>query len=100
MTLFCPKCRLPIGGNEKWITSYWGNCKLPYHEVCLPTKAETEESKRLCKEIDSDCNDCRHFSRGEWLSKGVCSGRCTKFDKPTEARPNFYSGKECFEMRT
>lgn len=53
--------------------------------------------------IDADCNDCRHFGRGQITSKAggiiVWSGHCRKFDQPTKAYPNQYTGRECFEHR-
>ena len=53
--------------------------------------------------IDADCNDCRHFERDKITSKAggitVWSGRCLKFDRPTKAYPNQYTGRECFDHR-
>ena len=52
--------------------------------------------------IDADCNDCKHFSRGAFhQSPGLdwFEGRCLKFDRPTKAYPGQWSGWECFEHR-
>ena len=69
-----------------------------------------------CQMIDADCNDCRHFQRGQvvkrWLScienkkpsmrlvnMGIITGHCAKFNRPTTAQPNKWTGLECFEHR-
>lgn len=69
-----------------------------------------------CQTIDADCNDCRHFQRGEvvkrWLSAmidkkaglllvnmGIVKGHCLKFNHPTEAYPHASTGRDCFEHR-
>jgi len=52
--------------------------------------------------IDADCNDCRHFKRGQMrngLGIACFEGHCLKFDKPTLAWPMQYSGHDCFEHR-
>lgn len=54
------------------------------------------------QKIDADCNDCRHFQRGEMTKPGGLTcflGFCKKFAKPAKAWPMQYSGHECFEHR-
>lgn len=62
----------------------------------------TPEDVFEMQKIDADCNDCKHFQRGE-LIKGLgmnCfKGHCKKLAKPTTAWPMNYSGHECFEHR-
>jgi len=52
--------------------------------------------------IDADCNDCRHFKRGQMvrrLGHVEFQGHCLKFDVPTTAYPMQFTGHECFEHR-
>jgi hypothetical protein len=95
----CGHCGKEIVSDFTYQTGYWANVKAKIHPECVRSKEHTEQSKKECQAIDSDCNDCKHFKRGEWLSKGVCSGICGKTGEYAEGRPNFYSGKECFEQR-
>jgi hypothetical protein len=86
--------------------------------VCHPEcKAFGErEEAFLCQQIDADCNDCKHFKRVEVIKRmlscmedgepsmrlvnmGFIAGHCIKFDKPTFAEPNKWTGYECFEHR-
>lgn len=92
------------GGDFVEITPYWFPRfrQLVGHGLYVSVKDEKrykEDMEKFCKDIDSDCNDCAHFQRGSWLSKGVCSGTCSKFSKSVMARPNFYSGNECYVPR-
>lgn len=96
-----------------WHT-YWGAMLAPCHAACREAgmKAEAYE----CQCIDADCNDCRHFKRGEvikrWLScmedgkpsmrlvnMGLVTGHCLKLNLPVMAQPNKWSGLPCFEHR-
>ena len=93
----CSYCGWPFWVKEI-ATSYWHpGTKYPVHKYCK--KTYEAKIRAYCKDLDADCNDCKHFKRGEWLSKTVCSGICMKTGKPTEARPNHYSGKPCYEPR-
>lgn len=54
------------------------------------------------QKIDADCNDCKHFKRGQFhKSPGLdwFDGHCLKFDKPTKAYPMQFTGHFCFEHR-
>lgn len=64
-------------------------------------KLSTEDIIEMQK-IDSDCNDCKHFKRGEMIKvPGLTyfKGHCLLHDKPTKAYPVQYSGHECFQHR-
>lgn len=71
-----------------------------------------------CQQIDADCNDCRFLERGKLAEKVVSviktrDGRCEtvnhqpnyfyaiclKFNKPTIAQPNKWTGHDCFVHR-
>lgn len=84
------------------------------HHYCRKDAIKAEALE--CQTIDADCNDCRHFQRGEvvrvWLNcmengkvgmlrfhTGLIRGTCLKFNRPTEAYPNKWTGRECFEHR-
>lgn len=62
----------------------------------------SQEDVKAMQTIDADCNDCRHFQRGQ-IRKGLgiaCfEGRCAKKDAPTLAWPMHYTGHDCFEHR-
>ncbi len=52
--------------------------------------------------IDADCNDCRHFQRGQMtkrLGHVEFAGRCLRFDCSTTAYPMQFTGHGCFEHR-
>jgi hypothetical protein len=97
----CRYCHKPVKRNEAVIThSYWNAVWQVAHKACDADgrKAEAYE----CQIIDADCNDCKHFNRGESLASGVSaawSGQCLKYDKPVVAYPNKATGNECFEHR-
>jgi hypothetical protein len=94
--------------------AYWNQNRFVCHAVC---KKEGERQEALnCQTIDADCNDCRHFRRGEivyaWLSDmqnkkkitrfvnmGCITGFCIKFRKLTMAYPHMWTGRPCFEHR-
>lgn len=83
---------------------YWTpHGRYPVHAAC---KAEAQRTEAYeCQTIDADCNDCRHFERDTAFqpTKGhrppSLPGRCAKFDRPTVARPNTFTGHPCFEHR-
>lgn len=97
--------------------SYWNQYPFYAHEDC---KKDGERQEALdCQTIDADCNDCRHYKRGILEPKTVSklntpdgrtvdlifqpnvfiNGTCLKFNKPTLAFPNKWTGRECFEHR-
>ncbi len=111
----CRHCFKPMAANEATITiSYWGGVKFVCHKEC---KQPGERADALeCQTIDADCNDCRHFVRGNLVKKllsciengrpsmklvnfNYFEGRCSKFDRETYAQPNKWRGMECFEHR-
>lgn len=110
----CRYCDKLIDGLAAKTFSYWGHYEFECHPQC---KAEGEKMEAFeCQTVDADCNDCRHFKRGNfekrWLScmedklpsmrlvnMGFSHGHCLKLDKPTVAQPNKWSGYECFEHR-
>jgi hypothetical protein len=94
--------------------SYWGGLPFQCHAECK--QAGQRQEAFDCQCIDADCNDCKHFKRGSleerWLSciendvaamklvnMGFFHGHCLKFDRPTEANPKKWTGRECFEHR-
>lgn len=78
---------------------YWSGVELG------PGVVQTKEDIIELQKIDADCNDCRHFKRGEMGRSPAKTGtvffrgHCLKFDKPTIAWPMQYSGHPCFEHR-
>lgn len=110
----CRYCDKPIAGQSVVTRSYWQGLPFACHPEC---KVSGERAEAIeCQTIDADCNDCAHFKRGEvvkrWLScmenqvasvrlvnMGFIAGHCLKFDKPTEAEPNKWTGLQCFEHR-
>lgn len=97
--------------------SYWQALPFICHKACKDAGIRQEAYD--CQVIDADCNDCRHYQRGHLAAKveSLClrddgteyilthqpniiiGGRCLKFDRPTTACPNKWSGLECFEHR-
>lgn len=94
--------------------SYWQGLPMPYHKECR--QAGIKQEAYDCQCIDADCNDCRHFKRGEVVKRmlscmedgkpsmrlvnmGIVRGHCLKFDRATEAYPKKWTGRECFEHR-
>lgn len=117
----CRYCNQPIDpGKEVPTFAYWDSTPTEQrivfycHAAC---KMDGEKQEAFdCQLIDADCNDCRHFKRGQvekrWLScmenkkpsmrlvnMGFIHGHCLKFDRYTTAQPNKWSGLECFEHR-
>lgn len=93
------------------VKRYWST--LTPMQLERMTKAEIIEAKKFdakltpddiveMQTIDADCNDCRHFHRGQ-MRKGLglsCfEGHCGYHDKPVLAWPMQYSGHSCFEHR-
>lgn len=111
----CRYCKEPLADTDAvYTTSYWGGLPFVCHLECKDAGFRAEVIE--CQTIDADCNDCRHFRRSEvvrqWLScmenkkpstrlvnMGVILGHCARFDKPTKAYPNKWTGRECFEHR-
>ena len=111
-----------MGETAKTIPFYWG---VGY--VTNPKTGEREKyDAKLTPEdiiemqcIDADCNDCKHFKRGEFVKKAPAifpaltkdgmialnkegsffRGFCAKTGNATTAHPGQYSGRECFEHR-
>lgn len=96
------------------VHSYWQGLPLVSHRVCRDAGVKSEAFD--CQVIDADCNDCKHFKRGklvEELKSAMADGKaamvlfntetftghCLKFDRPTLAFPNKWTGRECFEHR-
>lgn len=82
-------------------TAYWvggGAFWFACHKSCKVV-GEKEEAYQ-CQLIDEDCNDCKHFVRGERISKKDCKGTCEKLNnKEVVAHVQFCSSHECFEHR-
>lgn len=113
----CRYCSNPIlPGDEATTHAYWGAGSFLCHKACKDAGVKLEAL--LCQTIDADCNDCRHFKRGKLApvvvsqittrdgrteevrhQPNVWSGHCNKFNRPTEAYPNKWTGRECFEHR-
>ena len=120
-SMLCRYCNQSIQPGEAVVTyAYWDTRpvedrqKFWCHAGCKDAGVRAEAFE--CQLIDADCNDCRHFQRGEvvkrWLScmenkkpsmalvnMGWITGHCQKFNRPTVAQPNKWSGLECFEHR-
>lgn len=96
--LICRYCDKPIElGQEVKTMSYWFHLPFWCHAEC---KKDGERQEAIdCQVIDADCNDCKHFKRGQAIYKWSIAGHCLKFDKPTVAFPNKWTGRECFEHR-
>jgi ribosomal protein L36 len=113
----CRYCEMSIQPQTAATTrSYWQNMLFPCHLACK-IRGERDEAI-VCQTIDADCNDCRFFKRGQAVmvvcsdydkkkkvgvivnvSTGVSTGHCLKFDQPTKAYPNKWTGRLCFEHR-
>lgn len=94
------------------------SCVFICHKSCKVDGMKREAFE--CQLIDADCNDCRNYKRGKIAPKTISSylnnqngklvttihqpdvyvgGHCLKFDRPTLAFPNKWTGRECFEHR-
>lgn len=111
----CRYCNQPIApADETHTFTYWAAVRYPCHKQCKVEGIRAEAYE--CQLIDADCNDCKHFKRGKlierWLScmindapaycltrMGIVTGHCLKFNRPTTAQPNKWTGLECFEHR-
>lgn len=111
----CRYCQHSITPEELAQTNaYWGGMPDVCHKACKVEGVKREAFD--CQMIDADCNDCLHFQRGydvqRWLScmedkkpsfrlvnMGINVGLCRRFVKVTEAYPNKWTGRECFEHR-
>jgi hypothetical protein len=110
----CRYCDHPILSDISTTFAYWGGFSFPCHKQCKQEGIKHEAYE--CQLIDADCNDCRHFQRGQvekrWLScienerpslrlvnMGYIHGHCLKFSRPTIAQPNKWTGMNCFEHR-
>lgn len=94
-------------GCDDYVAPYWkyhihtkqGPCK-PKHRVHKSCKQKViSKTAYECQKIDADCNDCRHFQRGEYLGNDVWQGMCKKYGRSTKAYPNYCSNHPCFEHR-
>lgn len=113
----CRYCGKEIEGASATTFAYWSATPFPCHPAC---KESGEKQEALdCQIIDADCNDCRHYKRGKLAGSIVSNvtrpdgtvveighkpnifigGTCLKFNKPTVAQPNKWTGHECFEHR-
>lgn len=115
----CRYCDQPVTvESEASVTlSYWQSVPFICHKKCKDAGVKQEALD--CQTVDADCNDCRHYRRGKLAPKMITKtktkdgrivdlifqpniiieGRCLKFNKPTVAQPNKWSGFECFEHR-
>lgn len=120
----CRYCNQPIKsaittprtGDGTVTYAYWSHTPDVCHAQCKVEGIKREAFE--CQVIDADCNDCRHFKRGKlaellisltktpdgrWVEirhqPDLFHGHCIKFDRPTPAQPNKWTGMECFEHR-
>lgn len=113
----CRYCTKPIEGSAVKTLAYWSQTPDVCHAECKQLGERQEAID--CQTIDADCNDCRHYKRGTLEPKIVSKlhtedgrivdvvfqpnvfigGHCLRFDKPTLAFPNKWTGRECFEHR-
>jgi len=96
----CRYCNKLIDDAD-WVTTlaYWNQTPDVCHSGC---KQSGERQEAIdCQTIDADCNDCKHFKRGQIIGgiPKAISGRCLLDDTVTYAYPHFWTGKECFEHR-
>lgn len=80
--------------------AYWNQMPDVCHVEC---KMLGERQEAIyCQTVDADCNDCKHFKRGQEIPRSIpksFAGTCLKFNHPTTAHPHWWTGKECFEHR-
>ncbi len=95
----CRYCEKPVTkSDDAAITySYWQGMPFICHRLCK--EAGIRQEAYDCQMIDADCNDCRHFQRGQLTGKEVWSGHCLKFNRETKAYPKKWTGMKCFEHR-
>lgn len=109
----CRYCDCTVQEAEAVITfSYWHGNPFICHRECKDAGMKQEAFD--CQSIDSDCNDCKHFRRGELIKRDfwdcglgrmvsvnteVWTGHCLKFDRETRAYPMKWTGRACFEHR-
>jgi len=94
----CRYCKGKVEKENAALTaSYWSSGWYLCHKDCKQ-RGEKEEAYE-CQIIDADCNDCKHFKRGDKTDKGIFEGLCLKFNKQTKAYPNYCSSHACFEHR-
>jgi len=112
----CRYCGLPVTESSVTTFSYWNRDPFQCHRECKQLGERNEAIS--CQTIDADCNDCKHFKRGKLADKSSSQiktpdgrtetvtfqpnwfhGDCLKFNRPTIAQPNKWSGLECFEHR-
>lgn len=110
----CRYCDKPITEPSVKVHSYWGAQPYFSHPECRESGFTSEVIE--CQTIDADCNDCGHFKRGAIVTRtlscmengkaavrvvnmGFFDGHCLKFDLPTVAQPNKWTGHQCFEHR-
>lgn len=95
-------CRIHPGAKSQRSQGYWSGGTALCVE-CYPNGIRaTPEDILEQQKIDADCNDCRHFKRGQMTKVGGLTkfdGYCLKFDRPTTAWPMQFTGRECFEHR-
>lgn len=77
--------------------TYWRAMWEPYHAQCK--ERGMAENAFECQRIDADCNDCKHFKRGERIGATSFNGHCLKKNISAKAFVNFASGHDCFEHR-
>lgn len=95
----CVYCKEPILEIDV-VKSYDGWVWRPVHQECKPLQQRVEAYDVQC--IDADCNDCRHFKRGDRLnpkSTQGFNGICNKDGSSVKAYVRFASGHNCFEHR-
>lgn len=119
--MICRYCNQPVEPKDAVATyAYWDTGPKAQrqtfwcHARCKDDGIKQEAYD--CQLIDADCNDCKHFQRGQLeqrmlsclvdgkpsmrlVNMGFIHGHCLKFNRPTIAQPNKWTGMECFEHR-
>lgn len=103
--LICRYCGQPIAAGTAVVTFAYWDWGLPQakrekfycHAQCKAAGLKHEAFE--CQRIDADCNDCKHFARGQIIGTNAIAGQCLKFNKATVAWPNKWRGLDCFEHR-
>ena len=96
----CRYCKKEVSEYTATSTnSYWHAYEDICHKDCKDAGIKNEAYDCQC--IDADCNDCRHFKRGEYIGTPYkyAKGTCIKFNKPTNAFALTCTDHKCFEHR-
>jgi len=102
----CSHCKQKIKEEDfDYYAAYWSgsyNDGVYWRTVHKQCKKDAHQNESYeCQNIDTSCNDCKHFVRGKSICKGSWEGYCQKLNKPTKAHALVAcpENAECFEHR-